>query len=377
MSNARKTILLIAASLVFALIIAEVTLRAIKASNTFPTFFDQLGKARAPVDVRDGPGMYYVHPYSAYNLKPGYAKPDAERINNLGFRGEDISLEKPEGVYRVVAIGGSTTFAVYQVWSDAYPVFLQQELRDRLGNDKIEVINAGLTGSTTAESLHRLFYQILPINPDMVVIYHGYNDLFPRIFNNYQEDYFHWRRSNTHNPPGLTRFEIYRIALKVLNPVAFADNYDLANMVWKVENLPNSDDERLANFFASDAGAFERNLDYMISSLQARGIQPVLATFAIRPDILHWNDYLPAFAWEEGIRQNNEAIKRVAGEHSVPLIPFAEEAADLPKVNLWRGMRQGCCYTDSIHFSPEGNKIKAAIFADTIEPIIERELQPQ
>ncbi|MDP6436745.1 MAG: GDSL-type esterase/lipase family protein [Gammaproteobacteria bacterium] len=376
MTNTRKTLLLIATSLLLALVLAEVGLRTIKSSDMFPTFFDQLGKARAPIDVRDGPGMYYVHPYSAYNLKPGYSKERGERINNLGFRGEDISPEKPAGTYRIVAIGGSTTFAVYQHWSDAYPVYLQKNLQERLQTDKIEVINAGLTGSTTAESLHRLFYQILPLDPDMVVIYHGFNDLFPRIFNDYQEDYFHWRRSNTHNPPGLTRFETYRIALKVLNPVAFSDNYDLTNMVWKTENLPNSDDDRLANFFASDSGAFERNLDYMITSLQARGVQPVLATFAIRPDIVHWNDYLPAFAWEEGIRQNNAAIERVAAARDVPLVPFAEEVADLPKVNLWRGMRRGCCYTDSIHFSPEGNKIKAGIFTATVAPLVRQGMQP-
>jgi lysophospholipase L1-like esterase len=125
--------------------------------------------------------MYYTHQYIAYGLNPGYTRGDFERINTLGFRGPKFDFEKPQGTYRIVAIGGSTTFGVHLPHTKTYPVYLQQDLNERLRTDKSEVINAGLTGSASAESLHRLFPQILPLNPDMVVIYHGYNDIFSRI----------------------------------------------------------------------------------------------------------------------------------------------------------------------------------------------------
>ncbi len=354
-------------SLGLMLVVAELGLRALNAAGLYDGLFTTLGQARPPLDRRELPGMYYAHPYSAYAIKPGYSRANIERINSLGFRGEDISKTKPDGVYRVVAIGGSTTFGVYLPWNQSYPYYLQDNLRKRLNTDAVEVINAGMTGSTTAESLHRLFTQILPLEPDMVVIYHAYNDLFPRVFNNYQEDYYHWRKSDPNNPPGMTRFYLWRLALRALNPTAFHENYDLQRYVWKTENLPESDTARLLNFSTSSNAAFTKNLDYIITTLQAWNIRPVLASFAIHPDIWHWNDYFPAYVWEEGIRENNAAIQSLAEKYSLPLVPFAE-AMTGPKTRKY--------YNDSIHMTAEGNEIKADVFAETIAPIISDSLSP-
>jgi len=365
-----KTAITIILSLTIALFAAEGGLRLAKSAGLFPEIFDLLGRARPPLDARDGAGMYYSHQYSAYGLKPGYTRGDFEKINSLGFRGEEISLKKPSGTYRIAAIGGSTTFGVYLAHNKTYPVYLQRELRERLKRNDIEVINAGLTGSTTAESLHRVFTEILPIDPDMVVIYHGYNDLFPRVFDNYQDDYYHFRKSDPNNPPGMTRFMVYRIILRALNPVAFNENYNLSSLIWKTKNLPDSDADRLENFYQSNTDAFESNIENMILTLNANGIQPVLSTFAISNDIRHWNDYIPAFLWEEGIRQHNDVMQKLAKKYSVPLVPFSERGNKLLVANAY-GDRDACCYLDSIHMTPGGNEIKARFFADTIEPLLE------
>lgn len=359
-SNTRKAALVVVLTILLTLVIAELGLRAAASSGVAPGLMAMLGQPNPPMDTREPPGMYYAHPYNAYALKPGYVRGEFERINSLGFRGEEITADKPVGTYRVVAIGGSTTFGVYVPWKDSYPYYLERDLRQRIGQN-IEVINAGMTGSTTAESLHRLFTQILPLDPDMIVIYHAYNDLFPRVFNNYTEDYYHWRKSDPNNSPGMTRFYLWRLTLRAINPAAFHENADLQLKVWKTENLPESDTERVLNFDNSNSAAFSRNIDYMITTLTAHGIQPVLATFAIHPDIWHWNDYFPPYVWEEGIRQNNEAIKQLAAKHKLPLVPFAE-AVTGPKTRRF--------YNDSIHMTAEGNVLKAQVFADVIEPLI-------
>jgi lysophospholipase L1-like esterase len=364
-----KSLIVLSLAIIFSLGTAEVGLRTARAIGLMPELFHVLGRVRPPLDRRDGPGMYFAHPHSAYALKPNYTRGNFEKINSLGFRGEEISLEKPSGVYRIVAIGGSTTFGVYLPYNETYPYFLQGKLREDLNTPAIEVVNAGLTGSTTAESLHRLFTQVLPIQPDMVIIYHGYNDLFPRVFNDFQNDYYHFRKSDPNNPPGLSRFLVWRLTLKALNPMAFAGDYDQTSIIWQIKNLSDSDSVRMENFYASDAGAFEQNLEYIVTSLMANGVQPVLATFAIHPDTVHWNDYIPPFLWEEGIRQNNAAIRRVAEKYAIPLIPFAEQTIGLPKPNPWRKPKD-CCYSDSIHMTTDGNILKAEIFAETIEPII-------
>jgi lysophospholipase L1-like esterase len=364
-----KATIAICVSLVITVGVTEGALRIIDDSGRFSQLMQVFGKPRPPLDRKTGSGMYYQHHYSGYALKPGYERGGQERINSLGFRGEDIALEKPDDVYRIVAVGGSTTFGVYLPWREAYPYQLQIVLRERFGTDKIEVINAGLTGSTAAESFHRLGTQILPVGPDMVVIYHAFNDMLPRVFNDYQDDYYHFRRSDPNNPPGLTQLYLYRLALRALSPSYFNENYNLANQVWKTWNLPETDTERAQNFLDSNNNAFRYNMDNMIALLKAKDIAVVTATFAMSPDTWHWQEIIPPYMWEIGIRENNDAINELADTHNTPLVPFADAPWKLGSKFFKSKM-----FDDSIHMSTTGNRFKAEIFADTIAPVIARAL---
>jgi lysophospholipase L1-like esterase len=364
-----KAIIITCIALLGSLLALEGGLRLLADTGKFDRQLFIFGKERPPLDAKTGGGMYYAHHYSAYALKPGYTNGTRERINSLGFRGEDISLAKPEGVYRIIAAGGSTTFGVYLPWNETYPYYLQEVLRARFGTDAIEVVNAGLTGSTAAESFHRLPTQLLPTDPDMVVVYHAFNDLLPRVFNDYEDDYFHFRRSDPNNPPGFTRSYLYRLTLRVLSPAYFHENYNLSNLVWKTQNLPETDTELAQNFLSSNNDAFRFNMDNIIALLKAKDIEVVLATFAMHPDIWHWQDIIPPYMWEIGIRENNEAILELASEYQLPLVPFAE-------VPVIQGVKayNAPMYADSIHMSPKGNRFKAEIFADTIAPLIAAKL---
>jgi lysophospholipase L1-like esterase len=360
-----KAFIVVVIALAAMLVSVEVGLRLVEKTGAFSSFYQGLGKAKPPLDRRTGPGMFYAHHYTGYALKPNYQREPFERINNVGFRGGDIALEKPEGVYRIVALGGSTTFAVYLPWTESYPYYLQEELRERLGTDKIEVINGGLTGSTSGESFHRLATQVLPVDPDMIIIYHAYNDLLPRVFDDYQDDYYHFRKSDPNSPPGMTRFYLYRLALSVLSPGFFHENYNLMGQVWKIENLPSTDTERTQNFLDSNNDAFAFNMDNMVTLAKAKGVDVVLASFAIRNDIWHWMDYLPPYLWEIGIAENNVVIREIAERQNVPLVPFAE-APFLEGFNVHNSKM----FNDSIHMTAEGNQFKAEIFADTIAPAV-------
>jgi lysophospholipase L1-like esterase len=364
-----KATVAICLSLFVTLALLEGGLRVIDTTGKFSRLFAVFGEPRPPLDTKSGSGMYYAHHYTGYALKPGYQRGDRERINSLGFRGADIELDKPADVYRIVAVGGSTTFGVYLQWRDSYPTQLQDVLRERFGTDKIEVINAGLTGSTAAESFHRLPTQVLPTDPDMVIIYHAFNDMLPRVFNNYEDDYYHFRRSDPNNPPGLTRFYTYRLMLRALSPAYFNENYNLANQVWKTQNLPKTDTELAQNFLDSNNNAFRFNMDNMIMLLQAKDIDVVLATFAMAPDIWHWQDVIPPFMWEIGIGENNVAIEELATELAVPLVPFATAP-----FKRGTGAYGEPMFDDSIHMGVKGNRFKAEVFADMIAPTIAAEL---
>ncbi len=97
-------------------------------------------------------------------------------INSLGFRGREIAVDKGQA-YRIVALGESTTFGLTMNPEDRpWPELLEQMIQQRLKPARpVEVINAGVPAYDLAKSLARLPRDILPLHPDLVISYHGYN----------------------------------------------------------------------------------------------------------------------------------------------------------------------------------------------------------
>lgn len=102
-------------------------------------------------------------------------------INSLGFRGSEISREKGDR-YRIVALGESTTFgATLKADDRPWPEVLEARIASEFECEKpVQVINAGVPGWTLDNNLARLRDDIFPIEPDLIVSYHGYNG-FPYL----------------------------------------------------------------------------------------------------------------------------------------------------------------------------------------------------
>lgn len=97
-------------------------------------------------------------------------------INSLGFRDVEFDLNKGS-VYRIVALGESTTMGATILATDIpWPRVLNDIINDRLMCGRpIQVINAGSEGYTLKDNIHRLKQDILRLQPDMIISYHGYN----------------------------------------------------------------------------------------------------------------------------------------------------------------------------------------------------------
>lgn len=139
--------------------------------------------------------LYQGHPFIGYVLKPnfklkrdrggfsrsprGFGAPYEITVNRLGFRGKEFSpLKKQEGVaYRVFCLGGSDTFGFSVNDEETWPARLEQKLREAFPEQRIEVINAGGPGYTTFHSLYNFHSRILDYEPDMIIVYHSWNDL--------------------------------------------------------------------------------------------------------------------------------------------------------------------------------------------------------
>lgn len=97
------------------------------------------------------------------------------KTNALGFRGPEISLKKPEGIVRIVALGDSITDGFYVDNEDTYPFQLEQMLRAK--GQHVEVINAA-QGGTALDIQAALFRRYcLPLDPDAVVLVFDSNDI--------------------------------------------------------------------------------------------------------------------------------------------------------------------------------------------------------
>ncbi|MDX1734269.1 MAG: SGNH/GDSL hydrolase family protein, partial [Halioglobus sp.] len=99
-------------------------------------------------------------------------------INSLGFRGPEIEQPKPPGRLRIGFIGASTTYCAEvsgndQVWTE----LVSRKLEERWPGMEVDYINGGVPGYTTTQSMANLRGRMLPLDPDVVVIYHATNDV--------------------------------------------------------------------------------------------------------------------------------------------------------------------------------------------------------
>lgn len=99
-------------------------------------------------------------------------------INNYGFRGEDLKMPKPNGEYRIFAIGGSSTESLYIDDKDVWTQVLQENLNRENYQDKIvKVYNAGKSGDNIQDHVAMLVHRIVHLQPDEVIVFCGINDV--------------------------------------------------------------------------------------------------------------------------------------------------------------------------------------------------------
>jgi hypothetical protein len=134
---------------------------------------------------------YQFDDYKNIRPTPGYRNTQGVFHNRQGFRrSTDVTRAKPDGVYRIFVMGGSTAYGLQSMsryGKDKYSVirndetidhYLERYLGERLGRDRVEVINAAITSHYSHHHLIYLNQVILKYSPDMVVFIDGFNDYY-------------------------------------------------------------------------------------------------------------------------------------------------------------------------------------------------------
>lgn len=131
---------------------------------------------------------YLPDPHVAFRLEPSrtYRLPEGGvcTINALGYRGPEVAVPKPPGVFRIVALGGSSTFCYLTDDARIWVRGLERELRGGAG-PAIELVNVAAPGYSSFESKILYQYKLRDLEPDAAIVYHTWNDM--KLFRGLEE----------------------------------------------------------------------------------------------------------------------------------------------------------------------------------------------
>ena len=161
-------------------------------TGIFPTYCDIMeSDAAEGLDAHlkrqicdDGYSLLHVSGDNYKMIKPDQHYPTIN-INSHGFRGPEFESEKLEGTYRVFVIGGSSVFGTGVVDNATIPAHLERMYREAgpLPQSRIEVINAGVIHAQSHTESLMVKNQILRLDPDLLIVYDGHNDIHYSIDN--------------------------------------------------------------------------------------------------------------------------------------------------------------------------------------------------
>ncbi|HET9832941.1 MAG TPA: hypothetical protein VFP91_14560 [Vicinamibacterales bacterium] len=121
-------------------------------------------------------------PFPRYRHLPHVTPPGWFTPNAFGWRGAEISAQRPTGTIRIAFVGSSTTVGNYS-WPFSYPEVIGHWLNlwsESQGRSlRFEVINAARPGieAKSIEAVVRT--EVLSVDPDLIVYYEGANNFSP------------------------------------------------------------------------------------------------------------------------------------------------------------------------------------------------------
>ena len=300
------------------------------------------------------------HPYLAYYPTPNYRKGRTSH-NSLGYRSDEFPLEKPDGVFRIVALGGSSTYDVSIEDNDkTFTAQLEKLLHDDYGYQNVQVINAGVPGYNSWEILVNLEFRVLDLDPDLVIIYEGTNDVHARLVEPYAYRGDDFGRRRAWQPPSVALWErsaLFRILSRAMNITRQVSVDDFVSaptyMSWPFESRLNEKNLDPAEILEENPPIyFRRNLENMIAIAKEQEVQILFSTWAHSPNL---NDYASEGYYQQGFQENNDVVKEVAVSDDIPLFDFA---AVMPQDAMY--------WADGRHVNEAGALVKARLFAEFI-----------
>jgi hypothetical protein len=344
-------------------------------ASTHPYLAAQLQHLR-DLFVFESPGG---SPYPTYRFLRNAHYPSGLVTNAFGWRGPEISLNKPAGRVRIAFVGASTTAGAH---ADrfSYPEYIApwlQRWADARGlPTTFDVVNAGREGILSTSIAAVVRDELAPVKPDLVVYYEGTNQFWPKDFT-VRALVPILRRIDA--GPLLEQYSAIGVRLRNLiargqsgrepfkPPVPIAWPSDLSELD------PPLDDPRLP----VQLPVILHDLDDIRGALSASGgalvpssfvwlVYPGLVLDRGRDDMIfrELNERYWPFSYAHMRRLidfENRVLRKYARRHGLDFNELAEVYPHDPRL-----------FVDSIHFTPAGVKLQAWIVFQNLVPILER-----
>jgi lysophospholipase L1-like esterase len=304
----------------------------------------------------------FIEDHNGTRGKPGasYLK---WKLNAQGFRGPLAESQR----VRILCLGASETFGLYESEGMEFPRQLEVELNRRLGREDVSVVNAATPGMSTHAAIRRIPDLVELARPDFILVYPSlavYIDL------GFLTEADRSAPRQEFGRPFDFEFRIQRRA-EVLVKSIIPDWVQTQVRLLQIRLDENSQDaqDRLPE---ANILAFRNDLVALIRAIEARGVSAVLLTHATRfgntsspPErnsLTAWRKFYPSLR-EEGFldmeSRMNAVIRDVARTDSVSIIDMADE------------MPGGSNYfADFVHFTDSGARVFAARVAEKMAPMV-------
>jgi len=267
---------------------------------------------------------------------------------------QDVAVPKPNNVYRIICLGGSTTEGS---GLNNYPSKLQKMIHEKYPDKNIEVLNAGKYFYNTEHFIIQYLFNLKEMKPDLILMCEAINDIFvsftmpPFSSKPYRDDYGHF-----YGFLGTLRYQ--KSFENFLGEFFFADFRQP-----KLEAVYFND-------FKSK-NSFRRNLETIIEIAKCSGTALIVSTqahcYSRNNDsddaVLCFSDsylindkqYADEKSYYDAMELFNGIIRETAEKHSVPFID---------QYPAFKGKRT--LFTDSVHMTDAGHELKAKLFFDKI-----------
>ncbi len=290
-------------------------------------------------------------------LKPGVeeiAHGSKVRVNSLGFRGKDYSLEKPKNTKRIVLLGDSFAFGAGAAEEVILPTQLENMLDQKYADTHIQVLNLGVSDYNTDDQLALFQEKGIALEPDLVVLLYVMNDI--EIKSEYLDD----SKNNKKQPSeskkqsnGNTRQ--YRNPLYGIVNTLRSQSHFLAYLAPRVASLGRtlgfdlpSSGSFYSEAFANDVEGWKRSknaLREIHSICKKNEIRFALVLF---PLMTNFNDSYPA-------KKSHEIIQEFAQNENIPFLDLLPHYMGKNARTLWVSPTDG-------HPNEEGHRIAAEAF---------------